>query len=50
MHELNPNPSTHEHYSSYYDDQTRDLVAKYAAGDLTRFGYRFETPAAARLS
>lgn len=31
------------HYSQYYDDATRDLVAERHAHDLRLFGYRFET-------
>ena len=42
------NPSSHAHYSRYYDDRTRALVAQYMGADLTRFGYAFESePAAA---
>jgi hypothetical protein len=33
----------HSHYSWYYDDATRELVASYYARDIAAFGYRFET-------
>lgn len=32
----------HDHYSTYYDDRTRALVAEYFARDIARFGYQFE--------
>lgn len=37
------NTTEHEHYSKYYDDETRDWVAKVHAQDIERFEYRFET-------
>ena len=36
------NPSQHQHYSTYYDERSRALVAEYMQADLTNFGYRFE--------
>jgi hypothetical protein len=33
----------HGHYSWYYDDATRELVADYYARDIAVFGYRFES-------
>jgi hypothetical protein len=30
------------HYSSYYDSDLRDIVAKRHAVDIARFGYEFE--------
>jgi len=33
----------HYHYSSYYDEETRRLVAERHANDVRLFGYRFET-------
>ena len=39
---LRRNPSSHVHYSRYYDDESRRTVAEYMAVDLDRFGYRFE--------
>ena len=40
--DLRRNPSTHAHYSIYYDDQTRKIVEAYVAADLKAFGYTFE--------
>jgi len=34
----------HWHYSRYYDESSRRLVADYYARDIELFGYRFETP------
>jgi hypothetical protein len=31
------------HYSMYYDNAARDLVAEYYASDIEAFGYHFET-------
>lgn len=36
--------SRHEHYSYYYDEETRAVVAKVYSQDLERFGYEFEAP------
>ena len=44
--ELKRNPSSHGHYSEYYDDETRRLVEEYMEADLRTFGYRFEKAAA----
>ena len=35
------NESAHGHYSSYYDQETRDAVAKSYAEDIEHFGYKF---------
>jgi len=35
--------SREEHYSVYYDDDTRDIVAEKHRKDIELFGYRFET-------
>ena len=37
------NRTSHGHYSSYYDDKTRGIVAKFYQSDIKRFKYRFET-------
>jgi hypothetical protein len=36
------NKSTHDHYSIYYTEETRDLVEKRHARDIEFFGYKFE--------
>ncbi len=38
--------SRHErrHYSTYYDDRTRELVANMYHRHLEHFGYRFDQP------
>jgi len=36
------NRSNREHYSKYYDDELRDLVAARFAAEIDRFGYTFE--------
>jgi len=37
------NISTHEHYSTYYDAETQQIVAKQFAADCKAFGYVFES-------
>lgn len=35
-------PTKHEHYSKYYNDTTRELVAQHYAEDIKKFDYKFE--------
>ena len=36
------NDSNHDHYSIYYDDESRAFVAEHFAPEIERFGYKFE--------
>ncbi|MFH0944623.1 MAG: sulfotransferase family 2 domain-containing protein [Planctomycetota bacterium] len=38
------NRSGHAHYSSYYTDETRDLVGAWYRQDVAAFGYSFQRP------
>lgn len=38
------NRSAHKHYSEYYTEATRALIAARFARDITAFGYSFEKP------
>ena len=37
------NPSSHAHYSVYYDEETRRILEAYVHPDLAAFGYTFES-------
>ncbi len=40
---LHKNRTDHAHYSTYYTDETREIIARKYKADIDYFGYTFET-------
>lgn len=40
--EEHKNASQHEHYSRYYNEKTKNIIAKKYKADIKAFGYKFE--------